>query len=287
MNYVCVMSLLALHHNFTQLLKTIYDAEETENIWKLTAEHVFGAAIQQKELAEKPFDAAQAQHLQNVLNRLLLHEPIQYIIHECWFYDIPFYVNNHVLIPRPETEELVHWIIKEQATVSQPVIVDVGTGSGCIPVILKRKIPGAIVHACDISEKALQVAQKNAATHQTEINFLQLDFLNSNQHHMLPKPHIIVSNPPYILKSDQFYMRKNVLQYEPHTALFVDDTDPLIFYEAIANFGSNNLQKDGTIYVEINEALAENVISLFEGKHYKTFLKKDMQGKYRMVKAIR
>lgn len=287
MNYVCVMSLQALYNHFIQSLKTIYDAEEAENIWKLAAEHVFGAAVTKKDVAAKQVDEAQAQHMKGVLNRLLLHEPIQYIINECWFYDIPFYVNNHVLIPRPETEELVHWVIKDQANVAQPVIVDVGTGSGCIPVILKRKIPGAIVYACDISGKALQVAQINAAKHHTEINFVQLDFLNSDHHHLLPKPHIIVSNPPYIPKSDQASMRKNVLQYEPHSALFVDDTDPLVFYEAIASFGSNNLQKGGIIYVEIHEALAEKVIPIFEGKHYKTFLKKDMQGKDRMIKAIR
>jgi len=217
----------------------------------------------------------------------LRHEPIQYVINECWFYDIPFYVDNNVLIPRPETEEIVDWVIKENKLKENLAILDVGTGSGCIPIILKRKIPAATVNSCDVSNGALAVARKNAAVHETGIHFFHIDFLNEKNRDLLPEVDVIISNPPYIPECDKNEIRKNVLDHEPHLALFVKNEDPLIFYQAIAKFGLQRLKQKGSIYVEIHESFAEMVIQTFEQMSYSTELRKDIQGKERMVKAFR
>lgn len=287
MNYVCKMDLQSLHKDFITSVQNIYEPGEAENIWKLAAEHVLGSKTDLDHYTTIKPDEAQAKRFKNIQARLLQHEPIQYIINECWFYDIPFYVDSNVLIPRPETEELVDWIIRENKTHPQLTILDVGTGSGCIPVILKRKLPQAIVYSCDVSSKALHVARKNAIAHNTDINFLHADFLNEQSRQSLPEADIIVSNPPYIPVADKNAMRKNVLDHEPHIALFVEDNNPLIFYDAIAKSGSYKLKPGGKIYVEIHEGLATGVINLFTEKGYNTELKKDMQGKDRMVKALR
>jgi len=194
-------------------------------------------------------------------------------------------VDENVLIPRPETEELVDWISKEN---SEGVMLDIGTGSGCIPVSLKKKLPVADIHACDVSGSALIVAQKNANENKTPIQFHQLDFLDPEQRKSLPSFDIIVSNPPYIPQKDKPEMHKNVLNHEPHIALFVEDDDPLIFYKAIASFATDHLKKDGAIYMEIHERLGRDVLRLFnESGFTKTILRKDLQEKDRMVKAMR
>jgi release factor glutamine methyltransferase len=221
------------------------------------------------------------------LERLLHHEPIQYIINESWFYDIPLYVNNDVLIPRPETEELVNWIIKDNEKNENISLLDIGTGSGCIPVILKRKLPHAAIHACDVSPAALEVAKKNAEKYQLSIHFFQTNFLDETQWSQLPETNIIVSNPPYVPHKDKNQMRANVLQYEPHIALFVQDESALIFYHAIALYGKKKLNRGGIIYVEIHESLGQEVVALFQQNGFIAELKKDMQGKDRIVKAVK
>jgi release factor glutamine methyltransferase len=231
-------------------------------------------------------DDVQLQKTEEYKNRLLKHEPVQYILNEAWFYDIPFFVDKNVLIPRPETEELVHWIITDHKNKDVAFsILDIGTGSGCIPIILKRKLPDAVVYSCDISETALVVAKKNASKFDTKIHFFQLNILNEDESNALPQVDIMISNPPYIPVTESSTIANNVLQYEPGIALFVSDSDPLIFYSAIATLADKILKPSGQIYVETHEALANKVASLFEQHHFHTQIKKDLQGKNRMVKA--
>ncbi len=222
------------------------------------------------------------------MNRLLNHEPVQYILNEAWFCGMKFYVDKNVLIPRPETEELVEWIIAGNKNQKPKIknILDIGTGSGCIAITLKNKIPEVEMLACDISNAALAIVRKNAVDLHVSIDLVQLDFLIPDHWKQLPSVDIIVSNPPYVPQKDKEQMQPNVLKYEPTDALFVPDDDVLIFYKAIADFGKEKLNTDGSIYVEIHENLGEAVTRLFQSKGYTTELRKDLQRKDRMVKAI-
>ncbi|HWR33662.1 MAG TPA: peptide chain release factor N(5)-glutamine methyltransferase, partial [Chitinophagaceae bacterium] len=209
-----------------------------------------------------------------------------YVLNESWFCGLKLYVDKNVLIPRPETEELVEWIISNcKFPVDELKILDIGTGSGCIPISVKRRIRKAEVWACEISEDALAVAKRNAATLGTDINFIQLDFLNEEQRNQLPSFDIIVSNPPYVPEKDKEQMQQNVLNYEPHISLFVPDNDALIFYKAIAAFGKEHLKQSGNIYCEIHESLGSSVKEIFSSAGYTIELKKDMQQKDRMIKS--
>ncbi len=217
------------------------------------------------------------------------HQPVQYVLHEAWFYGMKLYVDEHVLIPRPETEELVEWMLKDAETNKQPInILDIGTGSGCIPIALKKNMPAAEVWAVDISNEALLVAQRNADTQQTSITFQQADILNKPYPSVLPTFDVIVSNPPYIPLSDKTAMHPNVLQHEPHLALFVANEDPFLFYNAIVDFAQSHLNPGGSLYFEIHEAMGEQVKQLLTQKGFiNAQVKKDMQGKDRMVKATK
>ena len=191
------------------------------------------------------------------------------------------------MIPRPETEELVEWIISDcKFPIEKLSILDIGSGSGCIPIALKRRLGKAEVSSCDISPGALQVAKRNAATLGVDVNFIELDFLDKERREKLPAVDIIVSNPPYIPEMDKKEMRLNVLHHEPDTALFVPNNDALVFYKAIADFGKNYLNKNGIIYTEINENFGEATASMFESEGYSAEIKKDMPGKDRMIKAF-
>ena len=226
---------------------------------------------------------------------------MQYALGECHFYGLKLFVDKHVLIPRPETEELVGWIIKdvkasgkdvfkrgqfEADETTQLKILDVGTGSGCIALALKKSMPKAEVWGCDVSDEALAVARRNGSELDIRVDFVGLDFLNEEQQRQLPTVDIIVSNPPYIPLRDKDTMHPNVIDYEPHFALFVPNDEALIFYQALADFGKQRLYNNGSIYAEIHEYLSQEVVDLFEKENYCVELKKDMQGKNRMVKAV-
>ena len=274
-------------------IESIYDESEADNIAELIIEHItiekkFDRIIQKG----KEFSAGDEVQLNQYITRLQKHEPVQYILNESWFYGLKFYVDKHVLIPRPETEELVDWALKETKKSKVPKdrnlkILDIGTGSGCIAVSLKRNLPPAFeVLACDINEEALTISRKNADYAGVFIDFIGLDFLDEKQREQLPAVDIIISNPPYVPLNDKKKMKENVVNYEPHTALFVPDNDPLIFYKAIANFGKEHLNDGGTVFVELHEDLSNSVIELFKSNGYPaTELRKDMQGKDRMLKA--
>ena len=268
-------------------LRTIYSDGEASQITDWTMENLTGSKKAERMLYKNAAITNDEElMLQQYTDRLMQHEPVQYVLNEAWFCGLKFYVDNNVLIPRPETEELVEWILEDCKSRSSTVkVLDIGSGSGCIPISIKSKIQNAEVWSCDVSQAALQVAQKNATTIGTDINFIQLDFLDSNTWQQLPLFDIIVSNPPYIPEKDKEQMQLNVLKYEPGTALFVPDKDPLVFYKAIAAFGKTHLTKSGSVYVEIHESLSKSTLEIFQSFGYTSELKKDMQQKDRMIKS--
>ncbi|MGL5892843.1 MAG: peptide chain release factor N(5)-glutamine methyltransferase [Bacteroidia bacterium] len=213
--------------------------------------------------------------------------PLQYILGKAWFFGLTLQVTPDVLIPRPETEELVQLIIDEQQqTTGSFSILDIGTGSGCIAVALKKKLPRCHVYALDVSHEALQIAKANAEANEAEIKFIEADILNESLHDQLPRCQVIVSNPPYVLDSEKDSMAQHVVEHEPHTALFVPDTDQLKFYRVIGKMALEKLKPGGTLYLEINEALGLETCMLMQKIGFKNVqLKKDMQGKDRMITA--
>lgn len=270
-------------------LNDVYEQREAANITDMLIEYVTEQRkIDRITYKELPVSSRQQAMLENFLKELLAHKPIQYVIGEAWFMGMKLRVNENVLIPRPETEELVEWITKEiQLRENKNLsLLDIGTGSGCIPIAAKKLVPEISASAVDISEEALQLASINAIEQHVLVDFIHLDFLNETEWVQMSKYDIIVSNPPYIKKSESALMNKNVLAYEPHIALFVPDEDALLFYKSIAKFGVHHLKVNGELYVEINETLGDLVVQLFKENSYTGIeLKKDMQGKDRMVKA--
>ncbi|MGJ7031642.1 peptide chain release factor N(5)-glutamine methyltransferase [Niabella hirudinis] len=279
------MSLKNAEKSFVQELQVLYPQSEAQQIWWLAVENLTGFNL--RENANQPFnpDPCMLKMLTGIKKRLLKAEPIQYILNEAWFYDIPFYVDKNVLIPRPETEELVDAVIRDCRKQPAVRILDIGTGSGCIPIILKRKLPEATVTACDISLNALAVARKNAAKYDLDIQFIQLDFLEASNWKQLPQVDVLVSNPPYIPVAGKASMHKNVVDYEPALALFVPDEDPLLFYRKIADAAKSILAPNGRICLEVHENLAEETQQLLEAKGFAASVKTDMQGKQRFVLA--
>lgn len=281
------MTIQEANRHISSQLQTIYEEPEAENISNWVIEHLTGTKKTDRITnREKLISPEQTLQLSSYLDRLLKHEPVQYVLNEAWFCGLKFYVDKNVLIPRPETEELVEWIISDcKFPINTLSILDVGSGSGCIPIALKKRLGKADVYSCDISSGALNVADKNAKELGIHVKFIELDFLDNEQRDQLPSFDIVVSNPPYIPEKDKDTMRFNVLDHEPASALFVPDNDALVFYKAIAEFGKKHLSKGGSIYTEINESLGKETTGVFERHGYKTLIKKDMQGKDRMIKA--
>ncbi len=268
------MKLTEAYQNLVKNISVIYHPREAENIADLVTEKISGITPQNLRSTDRNLSDDEISAITSAEKRLLNNEPVQYILNEAWFYDAPFYVDRNVLIPRPETEELVNWVIKENKNNSTFSILEIGTGSGCIPITLKRKLPQAKVLSCDISEGAIEVAKRNAAQLLAEVEFLQLDILNPKNWMQLPIVDIIVSNPPYITNDEKTTIAKNVIDNEPEIALFVPDDNPLVFYEVIAILGKTHLKPQGCIYVEINEELGIQVMSLFNRNQYKAELRK-------------
>ncbi len=269
-------------------LKILYDERQAANIADWVMEHIT-AKKRIDRLLDKQVVLTDVQllRLNTILQDLSTHKPIQYILGEAWFAGMKFFVNGSVLIPRPETEELVEWItaeIKNEKLIINNLL-DIGTGSGCIPISLKKMLPGLLVTSIDVSEDALKIARQNADTLEAEVTLLNIDFLHEANWEQLPVVDVIVSNPPYIKRSEHSTMEKNVLDYEPSIALFVPDEDALLFYRKIALFGKTHLAKNGTIFLEINEALGKEVVQLYTDHEYDVEIRKDMQGKDRMVRV--
>lgn len=223
--------------------------------------------------------------LDEALARLKKEEPIQYILGKTEFFGLPFNVNKSTLIPRSETEELVEWIIKEVGE-SQSLlsILDIGTGTGCIPISLKKQLSDVNISAIDVSEKALTVAKKNAELNDVEVSFVLQDVLKTKE--LSGKFDIIVSNPPYVRELEKTEIKNNVLENEPHLALFVEDNNPLIFYKKIADLAKNSLTKTGLLFFEINQYLGKETVDMLKSKGFtKIEIRKDLFGNDRMIRA--
>lgn len=285
-------------NRFLEELSSLYDEKEIESFFYLTLEKLH----QKKriDLALQPdlsMDETQLTQWETVLTELKTYKPIQYILGETEFYGLPFLVNENVLIPRPETEELVELIInnekKEKREKAKVNILDIGTGSGCIPISLKKNLPSAEVFAIDVSPNALEVAQKNAEINRVEVNFIEANILLTDSL-ALPTRNsqlattfdIIVSNPPYVRNLEKAEINPNVLEFEPHLALFVEDNDALLFYRKITELAKNHLSENGKLYFEINQYLGKETVALVESYGFKNvLLLKDIYGNDRMISA--
>ena len=265
-------------------LKDLYSPDEISSLTRLILEKEF--AVPFADILACKFNHlsdAEMQKLTEIVGKLKNSEPIQYILGETDFFGLAFYVNGSVLIPRPETEELVQWVL--ESAENKPIkILDIGTGSGCIAVTLAKKLPSAEVHAWDISEDALEVARRNAERNGVKVIFSKRDMLLEPVSD--EKFDIIVSKPPYVTEVEKTEMQENVLNFEPHLALFVPDDNALVFYEKIADFALTNLNKDGKLFFEINRAKGADIAHLLEEKGFTNIeLRKDISGNERMVMA--
>jgi release factor glutamine methyltransferase len=280
-----LMMIKELYRNFLVQLQKIYSLGEATAITDWVFEKM--ASLKRTDILknpEKKISAAADKLIQKTLNELLLHKPVQYVLGEAWFYHMKIKVNGHVLIPRPETEELVEQLIKDRKSkLTDPAILDIGTGSGCIPIAIKKNLPASIVTGIDISKDALILAKENATLHNAHISFKQVDFLDETAWSGLGLFDIIISNPPYIPVHEKENLGKNVTDFEPHLALFVPGNSPLVFYEKIAAFGRDHLLPNGKIYLEIHEDFAKETAALFMKNYQTVMIKKDMYGKERMV----
>ncbi len=265
----------------------MYPESEIRNIGYLVAEQLLNYSKIDFHLKDQePISPETAEKFKQTLTRLKNWEPVQYITGLTEFYGLPFRVDRRVLIPRPETEELVEWIIRENSG-RETGILDIGTGSGCIAVTLAKNLPQARVMACDISEGALALAGVNAEINRAPVRFFATDVLNGNL--QVPgKMDVIVSNPPYVRHAEKPLMRRNVLDYEPQHALFVPDDNPLVFYRSIALLGRKYLHDGGKLFMEINEQFPAELTRLLENTgYYGIEVRKDLAGKPRMIKGIK
>jgi release factor glutamine methyltransferase len=280
------LSLKEVKFYFHQKLQNIYPEGEIKSLANIVFEDVLGYTKldfigKENEILvdDKILEISQ------ILSRLQNHEPLQYILGKADFYGLKLEVNPAVLIPRPETEELVHLVISKAKNSQKSLkILDIGTGSGCIAIALKKKMPEARIYALDKSENALELALKNARVNQTEIQFHQCDFTDKDTGNNIPEVNMIVSNPPYIPEKEKIYLNRNVADFEPTEALFIADERPLLFYELIIEFSQNKLLTDGMVFFEINENYVKELSSMlqkFSFHEIETY--KDINGKERII----
>ena len=273
-----------------QELQHLYDESELQHVVFLMLEEVLGFSRTDLQLrSREELDEKSIERLDDFVRQLKAGRPLQYVLGYAWFSGMKFIVNENVLIPRPETEELVEWILSPVTELTTTnLILDIGAGSGCIAISIKKALPAAAVHAIDISEAALLVAKQNAETNAAVVNFFKGDILSTDfQNTVEEKFDVIVSNPPYVRKSEMNSMASQVKDHEPHTALFVEDEDPLIFYSAIADFAKTHLKEGGQLFFEINATLGTEVRNLLLKKGFLNVeLKKDISGSDRMVRAF-
>ena len=285
------MNLKQLLYNFHQELDTFYGKNEVDSFFNLLLDSYLRFKRTDYLLNPQLEISIETEHrFFSALNRLKEQEPIQYIIGETYFYGMQFKVTKDTLIPRPETEELVEWILRTIKK-ENPAILDIGTGSGCIAISLAKHLPNAQIYAMDISEKALEVTKANAALNQVKVTTFKGDILDKSCWDSLGKElkfDIIVSNPPYVREQEKQEIKPNVLHYEPHQALFVTNNNPLQFYEAISDFAVKNLKALGSLFFEINQYLGEETLQLIQNADFENvILKKDLFGNDRMLKAVK
>lgn len=288
------MTIRELEKSFIAELTSLYNFEEARNIAWLAISHECRLnRIKYLGAKEDELSYQDQTSLLGKLEELKSGKPLQYVLGETEFYGLPFKVNPSVLIPRPETEELVDWIIKEvRNEIIDPNkkafnILDIGTGSGCIPISLKKHLPNARVFGLDISQDAIETARRNSVLNKTEVRFITDDILNPSQAEILSTFYnLIVSNPPYVTIAEQEQMHKNVLSFEPYSALFVSNQNPLQFYKAIAQFAGKHLQDNGKLFLEINENFGKETVRLLADKGFVNIeLRTDLRGRPRMIRA--
>jgi len=279
---------------FSEVLKDIFLSTEIDTFFLFLAEEYL--AFTRVDLVLKSdfiIDENTKNLFDSALERLKNQEPIQYILGKTEFFGLPFLVDKNTLIPRPETEELVAWIIDDVKILNKKSsnkisLLDIGTGSGCIPISIAKNIDFDTISAIDISKKALEVAIKNAEINQVSISFFEMDILKTNSLNSVSNIQfdVIVSNPPYVRELEKSAMNKNVLENEPHQALFVSDENPLIFYEKIADLALQHLSENGLLFLEINQYLGNQTVEMLTKKGFKNIeLRKDIFGNDRMIKA--
>ncbi|MDT0644368.1 peptide chain release factor N(5)-glutamine methyltransferase [Zunongwangia sp. F363] len=278
------MQVKELKIKFQEELKEEYPQEEIVSFFNLLAEEYLGMnRLQMAIQPEREISKAENANFEAAFQKLKNHYPVQYILGETEFFGLIFQVNEAVLIPRPETEELVQWILEDHSSAENLKILDIGTGSGCIAIALAKHLKNAEVFAIDVSKKALETASINAENNDVKITFMEKNVLEINkldQHF-----DIIVSNPPYVRELEKKQMQRNVLDFEPELALYVGDENPLVFYKTITKLAENSLRPSGKLYFEINQYLAEETGNLLKMHNFKPCLKKDIFGNYRMLKG--
>ncbi|CAM3363579.1 peptide chain release factor N(5)-glutamine methyltransferase [Empedobacter stercoris] len=271
------MTLAELKQLFISELESIYDQDEIEGVFLIYLEDKFDIQF----IPSNEIDYTS--EISSDIKQLKKGKPVQHITGKAFFYNDFFIVNENTLIPRPETEELIELIRNDYNPETELSLIDLGTGSGCIPISLAKLFPNSNVSAIDISEKALEVAQSNAQNLNVKIDFYQQNLLEDIQ--LNQKFDVIVSNPPYIRNLEKEEMHQNVLNFEPHLALFVENENALIFYERVLVFAENHLNQNGTIYCEINQYLGQETKQLFEKNYEFVTIYKDISGNDRMLKA--
>ena len=268
-------------------LEVIYPEPEISALTNIIIKTIFGLTrLHQLFLSEQMVTSGQARRIIDICKELKTGKPIQYILGETNFYDCIIRLNSATLIPRPETEELVDIVIRENRSY-RGNIIDIGTGSGCIAIALAANLPGSVITGIDISDEAIRIAQKNALLNNVTVSFVKGDIYNLD-FSILKNAGIIVSNPPYVRNSEKQFMSKNVLDFEPHIALFVTDNDPLVYYRAILKLAGKVLLPGGRIYLEINEAMGKSMVKLLESAGYSEIeIVADINGKERIIKGTR
>jgi release factor glutamine methyltransferase len=281
------------YNDFLNKIGQLYDTREAANIADWIFENVTGLKkLERRTCKNVELNERDEEQIANYADDLLQHRPVQYVLQEAWFYKMKFFVNKHVLIPRPETEELVSWTIENiRRTMpgkegNELQLLDIGTGSGCIAISVKKELENVGITAIDVSEEALSVAKKNANTLQTQIDFLKVNFLDESLWNTLNVYDVIVSNPPYIPEAEKEKLAANVTSFEPGIALFVQNNNPFIFYEAISKFAQSHLKAGGKIFVEIHEKYSSEVGKIFKGYNFKTETREDIYGKKRMMMCM-
>ena len=276
-----------LRQQYIDMLTPLYGKEESKQLADILIEHFFGITrVDQALDPEIRLSESEMLQLHKAVKELLSHKPVQYITGKAPFLDLTLNVNETVLIPRPETEELVQLILNNEQNTGIKII-DIGTGSGCIALAIKKHLPEAEVTAADISPEALETAMENSRLNGLDIRFEKMDMLNPETYASFPEYDVVVSNPPYVTESDKAQMQPNVLEHEPHSALFVADEKALLFYEAILDFCRTHLTANGRVYFEINESKGQEMASLLAKRGYGNIsLHKDIHGKERFVSAV-
>ena len=274
-----------LYRNFLVQTQALYEQGEADRIVSMIFESLADAPRafiirNTKEVVPKEIEVI----LLSALEKIKLNEPVQYIIGEAWFFNMKFKVGPEVLSPRPETEELVQSLL-DLRLIKNSKVLDIGTGSGCIAIAIKKNAPAINVTAIDISSQALQIAKENAKKNDTDISFLQLDMLNESMWESLGQYDFIISNPPYIPEHERTLLDKNVSEYEPSLALFTPDDNPIIFYEKILKFSLTHLNKTGSIFMEVHDPFAEKIMNIYSQAGFETKIITDLFGKKRMIIA--